>query len=248
VLAHSRATSARLLGAVGLLAVLAASANAQQTGNISGTVRAGGGPVVNARAVLDTTREARSDSTGRFQFRDVVAGRHTLSVFAIGATPYSVNVIVAPRDTLDFEVVLVKFVVLDSVLVEGSTVRRVFAREFEDRKRVGLGQFYDSTYVKSFARLGQALSFGRGIRYKNDTVYFSNTVGTNCRPNVWIDKVAYGDDPDAVKMLRPDDIAGVEMYTRALLIPDEFRPRGRDTGCGALVIWTKRFWPQGRGK
>jgi hypothetical protein len=204
--------------------------------------------VVNARAVLDTTREVRTDSLGRFRFRDIAPGRHTLSVFAIGATPYSVNVILAPRDTLDFEVVLVKSVELDSVVVEGSTVRQTFAREFAERKRVGLGQFYDSTHVKTFAKLGQALSFGRGIRYINDTIYFSNAVGTSCRPNVWIDKLPYGDDPDAVRMLRPDDIAGVEMYTRSVLIPDEFRPRGRDTGCGALVIWTKRFWPQGKGK
>src|SRR3954471_24455848 len=105
---HSRAISARLAGMIGLLAATAGSAGAQQTGDIVGTVRMAGAPVANARAILDTTRELRTDSAGRFQFRDVSPGRHTLAVLSIGATPYSVNVIVAPRDTLEFEVVLVK--------------------------------------------------------------------------------------------------------------------------------------------
>ena len=252
--ARSRATSARLAASIALLTAFAASAKAQQTGVITGiiagTVRSSGAAVANARAVLDTSREVRTDSAGRFRFTDVAAGRHTLSVLSLGMTPYSVNVIVAANDTLDFEVVLVKTVVLDSVLVEGSTVRQGFVRAYEDRKRVGLGKYMDSTEIRKFSKVDQALLFIPGIRRskQRDTVWFTNGSGTLCLPNVWIDMQNWGTEQGVLVTMSPDNVAAVEVYTRALLIPAEFTPRGFDKGCGALVIWTKRFWPQGKGK
>jgi hypothetical protein len=242
----SRAISARPL----LAALLSAAPAAAQHGDIVGTVRTAGAPVANARAVLDTSRESRTDSIGRFHFREVAAGRHTLSVFSIGATPYSVNLIVAAHDTLDFEVVLVKSVVLDSVIVEGSTVRQGFARAYEDRKRVGLGKYMDSTEVRKFGVVRQALLFIPGIRCKHwcDLVYFTDAMGVLCLPNLWIDNQNWGTDQGILETTRPDDIMGVEAYTRAALIPDEFKARGIDRGCGALVVWTRRLWPPGKRK
>jgi hypothetical protein len=245
--------------------VVVASALEAQTGSVSGVVRSGGAHLANARAILDTTREVRTDATGRFRFADVTTGRHTLSVLALGMTPYSVNLIVASNDTLDFEVVLVKSVILDSVLIEGSTVREQFARAYADRKKMGIGKFMDSTEVKKFAEVRQALLFVPGIRVgipatgtasvtrgggpeEEQFVMFTSSVGTLCKPNVWIDGQNWGMDQGPMRTIRPDDVAGVEVYTRGLLIPDEFQPRGIERGCGALVIWTKRFWPQGKGK
>jgi hypothetical protein len=233
-----------------LLAALAASAGAQATGHISGRVRIGSSPVANARAVLDTARELRTDSSGRFQFRDVAVGRHALSVIAIGATPYRVNVIVTANDTLDFDVALVRAVVLDSVLVEGNTVRQEFARAYEERKRVGLGKFLDSTDVRRFSAVYQALMNVPGVKYFKDPreVRFTDNFGVLCTPNLWIDMQNWGIDIDMLRMIRPDDVAGIEVYARDILIPGEFKARGVARGCGALVIWTKRFWPQAKGK
>lgn len=245
---HSRAISARLLLAASLASAPVA---AQQTGNVFGTVRSGDAPLPNARAVLDTTRELRTDSAGRFHFRDVAPGRHTLSVLALGMTPYSVNVIVPAGDTLDFEVVLVKTVVLDSVIVEGSTVRQGFVRAFEDRKRMGLGKFMDSTEMRKFGRVDQGLLFIPGVRRSGQDplrVYFTGPTGVLCLPNVWIDNQNWGMEQGALQTMSPDAVAAVEVYARALLIPDEFKARGIEKGCGALVLWTKRFWPQGKGK
>ena len=244
---HSRAISARLLLAASFVAAPVA---AQQTGSVFGTVRSGGAPLQNARAVLDTARELRTDSAGRFQFRDVAAGRHTLSVLALGMTPYSVNLIVPAGDTLDFEVVLVKSVVLDSVIVEGSTVRQGFARAYEDRKRVGLGKYMDSLEVRKFGVIRQALLFIPGVRCEKacENVMFRNSMGALCLPNVWIDNQNWGIDQGVIRTTRPDDIMGIEVYTREALMPDEFKQRGLDRGCGALVIWTRRLWPQGKGK
>jgi hypothetical protein len=225
-----------------------------QAGIISGTVRSSGVGLANARAVLDTSREVRTDSAGRFRFTDVAAGRHTLSVLSLGMTPYSVNVIVAANDTLDFEVVLVKSVVLDSVIVEGSTVRQEIAKGYEDRKRVGLGKFMDSSEVRKFAYVHQALLFIPGVKASSNNarmkggIFFSDAMGISCRPNIWIDRQNWGTDQGVLGMIRPDDVAGVEVYARSILIPNEFMATGFDKGCGALVIWTKRLWPQGKGK
>jgi hypothetical protein len=222
-----------------------------QAGTIAGTVRTATAAVANARAILDKTVETRSDSAGRFQFRDVPAGRHTLEVLAIGTTPYSVNLILAASDTLDFEVVLVKTVTLDSVLVEGSTVRQGFVRAYEDRKRLGLGKYLDSMEVKKFGEVRQALLFVQGIRAngrdRENRVYYSDNRGGLCLPNVWIDMQNWGLEQGVLGTMSPDNVAAIEVYTHAL-VPDEFKARGLERGCGALVIWTKRFWPQRKGK
>jgi hypothetical protein len=247
---HSRATSARARLVLALLLSAAASAGAQATGHIKGVVTAGASPISNALAVLDGSRETRSDSAGRFAFRDVPAGRHSLDVRSIGASPFQVFVIVPAGDSVEFPVQLEKIVTLDSVLVEGSTVRQGFVRAHEDRKRIGLGKFLDSAEVRKFAAVYQAVSFVPGVRRhkSNDTVYFTEGGGSLCLPNVWIDMQNWGTDQGVLKTIRPDDVMAVEVYARTLLIPDEFRARGVDRGCGALVIWTRRLWPQGKGK
>jgi hypothetical protein len=246
-----RAISGRLGAAAFLLAAFTASAAAQQTGSVLGTVRMATGPLANARAILDTSREVRTDAGGRFRFADVAAGRHTLTVLAIGATPYSATLIVPANDSLDFEVVLVRTVMLDSVVVEGSTVRQGFVRAYDDRKRVGLGKYMDSIEVRKFGNVPGALLFIPGVRRNSryrDSVTFSDKTGAPCLPNVWIDNQNWGMEQGVLKTMSPDDVAAIEVYTRTILIPEEFTPRGIERGCGALVIWTKRFWPQGRKK
>jgi hypothetical protein len=237
--------TSRKLVALGLFAA-AAAVGAQPTGVISGVVRTAAGPVSNARALLDGTRENRTDSTGRFRF-NVPAGRHTLEVLSIGTVPYKVDVMVPAGDTISFDVILEKIVVLDSMLIEGSTVRQGFVRDYLDRKKLGLGRYIDSSQVRSFAKVPQAVSFVPGVRYKNGIVKFSSG-GGDCMPNVWIDRVNFGIDQGELGLMRPDDIMAIEVYTRGGLVPEEFRPRGREKGCGALVIWTRRLWPQGKGK
>jgi hypothetical protein len=242
---HSRAISGSARLALIFLAAASSAASAQQTGVIAAVVRSGPDLVANARAILDTTRQARTDAEGRFELTGVAPGLHRLVVLAIGARPYDVNLVVTAADTLRFDISLERVVMLDSVLVEGSTVRQQFARAFEDRKRVGLGRFIDSLQVRSFALVPQAVSFVPGVKYKNGKILFGVY---ECSPNVWIDNVNWGTDQDVLKTTAPRDIMAVEVYTRDLLIPEEFRARGFEQGCGALVVWTRRLWPQGRGK
>jgi hypothetical protein len=227
-------------------------ASGQAQAVVSGTVRTAGEALPNARAVLDSSREVRSDAAGRFQFRDVSPGRHSLAVLAIGMTPYSANLIVRASDTLDFAVVLVKTVILDSVIIEGSTVRQQFARAYEERKRIGLGRFMDSAVVKQFAYVRQAILFIPGVkatsnnaRYRGTGIFLSDAMGIACLPNMLVD--GHPSSGDELSTIRPDDVMGIEVYPRPMLIPEEFKLRfSRE--CGAIVIWTRRFWPEGKKK
>ena len=245
--ARSRAISGRLVASLALLTAFAGSASAQQTGVISGVVKTSGGPVANARAILDAVREDRTDSLGRFRFADVTAGKHSLEVRSIGAAPHKVDVIVPAGDSIDFEVFVERIVTLDSVLVEGSTVRQGFVRDYEDRRRVGVGRFLDSMQVRKFAVVQQAMSFVTSVRYKNGVVLFPNSTGGDCLPNLWIDRFYVGTNQSDLTLIRPDDVMAVEVYLRSSLVPEEFRSK-RAEGCGALVVWTRRLWPQGKGK
>src|SRR4051812_47414874 len=97
---HSRVISASARLALACLAATSVAASAQQSGVIAAVVRAGSDPVPNARAVLDTSREARTDASGRFELAGVAPGRHRLVVLSIGARPYDVSVVVPAGDTL----------------------------------------------------------------------------------------------------------------------------------------------------
>ena len=215
---------------------------------VEGTIRSGAAPVSNAPVLLDGGRETRTDTGGTFRFRNVRVGIHTVEVRSIGKAPVTFAVDVKGDDTVRAEVDLEKITMLDSMLVEGSTVRQGFVKAYEERKRTGLGRYLDSTEIRKFARVQQALSFVPNVRSeKKDTIKFGTAIGS-CLPNVWIDKENWGLEQAVLATLRPDDIMAIEVYTRQGLIPDEFRPRGREMGCGALVVWTRRFWPQGKGK
>jgi hypothetical protein len=243
--ARSRATSVRRL--VALVATLAgiSSARGQGTGTIAGTVRTTSGPVADARVFLDASLEARTDSAGGFTFRNVRPGEHSLDVRSIGSARIVREVTLKAGETISPEFVLEKITTLDSVVVEGSTVRQGIVRAYEDRKRVGMGRYLDSSQVRSFAKMSQALSFVPNVLSKNDTVKFGTPFGA-CLPNIWIDNVKFGADPDVLRLMQPDDVVAVEVYLRQALVPEEFQPRGRQNGCGALVVWTKRFWPEKR--
>ena len=250
MLARSRAISGSWRYALALLTASVAVAGGQGTGSLAGSVRTVAGPVADARAILDGTREERADSVGRFAFHRVPAGRHKLHILSLGTSPFVIDVIIKANDTLRFDFTVDRVTTLDSMVIEGSTVRQGFVRAFEDRKRVALGRFMDSTEVRKFGRVDQALQFIPGVRRNrsSDSVFFSDGLGNLCRPNVWIDMQNWGTEQGVLKTMRPDDVVAIEAYTRTILIPEEFKQRGLDRGCGALVIWTRRLWTQGRVK
>jgi hypothetical protein len=56
-------------------------------------------------------------------------------------------------------------------------------------------------------------------------------------PLIWLDGVRV---PNAEfdEMSKPEDIAGLEVYTSAAGVPAQFMDR-TNAGCGTIVIWTR---------
>ena len=55
-----------------------------------------------------------------------------------------------------------------------------------------------------------------------------------CVPRVYVDGVVMAEGWEAT--VAPDDILGLEIYSRGSLVPSRFG--GGSAGCGAIVIWT----------
>jgi len=227
-----------------LLLASASAALAQGVGKISGTVRAGSRPVAGARVILDDTRELRSDSAGTFQFDSVPVGRHRVQALTVGAKPVIHDVGVIADYTSKVDIVLERVIVLDSVRVEGNTVRLGYVRAFEARKKQAFGRYLDSTKVRQYGEFHQAMSFVTGVRtvvepqFRQTIIVFGYD---RCLPDVWIDGTNWGRDQGPLRTLRTDDVMAVEIYNHTVPEPF-FNQRNR---CGALVVWTRRLWPEG---
>lgn len=90
------ASSARVVG------VGAQQPTVRQTGSLVGSVtNVGSGAPVRADLTIDRPRRAtRSDSTGRFTFRDIPAGRTRLRAVSFGYEPFDTTVTIRGGDTL----------------------------------------------------------------------------------------------------------------------------------------------------
>jgi hypothetical protein len=44
---------------------------------------------------------------------------------------------------------------------------------------------------------------------------------------------------NALSDLQPHEVAAVEVYAHALMVPAELLPPGRPVDCGMVVVWTK---------
>ena len=61
----------------------------------------------------------------------------------------------------------------------------------------------------------------------------------DCLALLWIDGLLKTDF-DGLTMIPPSDIAAIEVYSRASIVPTQFvRPMSE---CRAVVVWTKRIF------
>ena len=218
------------------------------TARLAGTVRsADGGPLAGATvAVWGAQRSTTTSERGAFVLDSLPGGSHTAEVRQIGYQPVRKVVQLVPDETASIDLVLAdRVVVLEDVKVRGQMVYARNLAEFERRRRMG-PQFYFLTPqeierrpVTPLARLlqgmpgvwvicenGQCLVRMRG----SPSLYGS----TDCVPDLWIDGVKdlIGD----FQIVYSDEIAAVEIYPRATMVPMEFYTAKR---CGAIIVTTR---------
>jgi len=196
--------------------------------------------------LLGTQLSARSNSDGAFRLTGLPAGTQSVEVREIGYSPKRFAVDLTPRRpstltaTLDERTQVLK--TMEITAKRGSEIAG-----FDQRKKTGLGYYLDRDQIEKSASISTTDLFRTvpGLTVAWDGQGYS--VQVNRASNAGMCPVAYyidgspflslGDDIDQI--VRPDDIAAIEVYKSSAETPMQFQ--GSDGGpCGTIVIWTKR--------
>lgn len=161
-------------------------------------------------------------------------------VRAVGHTPVMVPVSVLEGAGDDIRVSLERTVLLPSVKVREAgraPARRV---EYEERKKGGFGYFLDSAQFRNrfdtraiFQGAPNVTIDGRSLT-RQWQMYLPSTTGV-CLANIWLD--GNRADTKVLDAVPKETIAAVEIYSRAMIAPQQYVPGG--SSCGVVLVWTK---------
>lgn len=227
-----------------LLVGHASDSGATRGGTITGLVTdTAGRPFPEARVIMDGAPEIRSGADGRFTFRNVPSGTRQVEVLALGMLPVTAVVDVVAHETAAVAATLRKVRTLDVVRVTASRRVQLTIRDFEERRKTGFGYVRDSTAIASRGTLSSVFSEFAGVQVERGTSgagSFSLSMKASgpgrCTPNLWIDGREERDF-DFLNSFHTDELAAVEVYPQAFSVPMRFM--GRNSTCGAVVVWTK---------
>jgi hypothetical protein len=204
-------------------------------------------PVAAAQLKLDQDVVGLSDANGSFDLEQVRAGFHTLEVRRIGYEPTYVDFEILTGQPMVSLIVKMKSLPtqLPEVTIEGEGT--VYAtgklREFYQRAQSGFGHFITRSQIEErSARVSTDLLYGVPGLQVTPGQFGRNSVrlsrATMCgTPVVFLDGVKiHGSDLDEV--VNPQDIVGIEIYTRASNVPPVFNIQGAGA-CGVIAVWTR---------
>ncbi len=223
---------------------------ARGTARLTGTVRdPAARPVRGARVFVWSAASATTvGDDGTFALGGLPAGTRTLEVRAIGFAPRRVAVDLAPGRAATVDVRMDRTVAaLAPVTVFGTPApQSPLLREFLDRQRhSAFGRFLTAQDIartepvnitKTLPALGlQLVSNG----HLGTAILGRTKRGEPCPATVVLDgaPLPAGDDLD--QLVRPDQVAGIEVYTDATFAPPQyFGPLMND--CSVVLVWTGR--------
>jgi hypothetical protein len=188
----------------------------------------------------------RSDSAGEVRFRALTPGVVRVTALYPGYARIETEAILGLHDST-VVVFLMEAISqpLDTIRVSAPAVRD-YLREFEGRRKMGLGRFLTSVQLDSTRHENVVDLIARrftGLRAVWDFTLTEVTLESRrgvtsfkhqCHPQVYIDeKPATG---DLLGWLQAGDVAGVEYYSNAP--PVQYHRAG--SACGVVLIWTTR--------
>ena len=228
------------------------------TGTVIGVVRTGrGGAAAGALvSAVGTETRTEADDEGRFLLREVAGGSRIVEARAVGFRPAQVQVIVAPGEARRVEITLGDTVqVLAPISVAGSAYLSTVG--FERRRKSLQGHFLDesdiartgATRVEEVFRLVPGVQLrpsGMGyiIEFQRGQGQITNpALGNYCPPSYYIDGNYFPLPPNQTLTLPlvPGEILAIEVYSNLFSAPQQYQRR--DSGCGIILIWTKRGVP-----
>lgn len=237
------------------------AALAQNQATFSGRlVRSDSSPVVTARIKLPALeRSATTDDSGRFELKNVPAGKHEVTVWAPGAAPVSIEVVLLAGETYHMRIVLADDVQqLKEITVSAparprdATARRL--EGFEHRRRRGLGVFLTAADIarRNPRNLSDAMVAINGIqmmargggkvavstRGMAPQAYQGGKTAAPCILRLIVDGMAMPAG-SSVDNISPNEVAGMEIYAGPSSMPVELAHYQEDSWCGAVLVWTK---------
>jgi hypothetical protein len=222
------------------------SARARQalgTARLSGNVRnAHGKPIGGALLTLRGSGvSASSNEDGSFSLAGLLAGTQTLEVRSVGYAPKNVAVDLFSNQPRAITVTLDERVdVLEDVTVYGKRRQRRELVNFLERRKNGIGHFMTREdiekqhriFVTDLFRSFAGIRVTNGLTPEYDTILFSRGITGVCKPALYIDGVLVIEPAHINTILRPYDIAAVEIY-KASEAPAPYQTRG----CGTILVW-----------
>ena len=208
-------------------------------------------PVVAATvSVPDRLRVAETDRQGRFVLSGVPVGMQELNVRHIGYAPLSYVLEVSPGLTTDVEIGMVPAPVeMEPIVATVTRSRRLEVKGFYERRHwselVGTGTFYTADDIdrRRPVEISHMIADESGIRLQCNArrtdcrlvnTRLSSGVTGACSLTFYVDGLpTRGIALDDV--VRPSEIAGIEIYKGLASGPAEFPP----SRCGLVAVWTK---------
>lgn len=218
-------------------------------------------PVVAATvAVVGGTAATETNRRGSFVLSGVPVGVHELAVRHLGYAPLSYVVSVSRGITTEVEAGMVPDPVeMEPIVATATRPRRLEVGGFYERKYwgelVGGGIFFTATDIerRGPVLISQMIADEPGIRLGNCRLRRSSCMLLNtrvasefspegCPLSFYLDNTRVrglgGRDGQTIDdLVRPHEIAGVEIYRSTASLPGEFA--GSDSQCGIVAIWTK---------
>lgn len=219
-----------------------------------------GKPLMTANVSLPALEQvAVTDERGGFRLGGIPAGRQRVVVRHLGFRAIDTSLVFSAERTVPRRFELTRAVMLDSVVVTESAYDRVMDT-FEENRRLGLGQFMTraelaklengpSTYAILESFLGIAMVRGpqgqSWLTARHGHASVKPDVGpVACYSQVYLDNmIVYaardGEPLFDVNTVRADQIEAIEYYANPAQTPARYS--GLNSGCGVLVLWTRRF-------
>lgn len=216
-------------------------------GRLTGRVVAaeGGRGVAGARVGIVGGPETTANARGEWTLEGVPTGTRTIHARGLGFYPaYRPVDVVAGAAPVEMRLSTLRSL-MDTVKVTASRLR-LEGTGFEERSRTGMGRYITAEQMARHPVSLTSQLFARIAGVRLDRGPLGETYMTvrgpfgRCAPSVYIDghhiRGLSAEDIDS--WAHPEDVAGVEVYTGAM-VPPEFQPGM--IGCGSIVIWTKPF-------
>jgi hypothetical protein len=208
---------------------------------------------------------ARTDSLGRFLFKDIPQGVFRINIRRVGFNAIAINARFSGKDTLAADFALLPVAVsLDTVNVQGTVRQHGKFLEFEERSTHGGGGFLGRAELEKNRdrQLGEIIARLPGIRinrYGAESAVASSrwTGGSGrggdamdrrkgapraCYSQVYVDNVRVfssevGEALFNINSIPPSTIQGIEYYASRDETPIQYASYRAE--CGTMLIWTR---------